>query len=168
MSKIEFDLLGNPYCPTLKYGRGQVKYKSRCVGCTEECEFREEVESLIRAKARKNPIVLFVGSSDVTQSVAFFAKEYNVVRIVVRPEIGDDIGIQTLPKEIKDITSAIPYEIETESFQPKEECFEPKIDIKDFFSQVKVRIEDDRRKMTNALREQHKFARYQSNKFRKK
>lgn len=164
--KIEFDSLGNPYCPTLKRGRANMKFKARCVGCEEKCDMREEVEAIISERAKKNPVVLLVGSTEhISDAVRLFSKTHRVIKVIVKTELLDDVGVLTLPDEIKEILS--PTTVKVEEVKPPAnvdaivEDFKSKIDIKKYL----LRLEAEKRK---DKRQQHKFALRQSNRFRKK
>lgn len=160
---IEFDSLGNPYCPIIKNGRANMRYKARCVGCTEKCDAREEVEAIIQARAKKRPVAVFVGHADFAQTaVRLLGESFRVERIVVLPRICDDVAFQILPEDTD--CAQPPAEIAIQ--EPQAIPFEPEINIKDNFTSVY--IETEKRRQRADARQQHKLALKYSNKFRKK
>ena len=163
MDKIELDMYGWPYCPTLEAGRAGMKYKARCVGCSVKCDAREEVEAIIQARAKKRPVAVFVGHADFAQTaVRLLGESFRVERIVVLPRICDDVAIQLLTEDTD--CAQPPAEIAIQ--EPQAIPFEPKINVKDYFTPVY--IETEKRRQRADTRQQHKLALRYSNKFRKK
>lgn len=163
MDKIELDMYGWPYCPTLEAGRAGMKYKARCVGCSVKCDAREEVEAIILERAKKRPVAVFVGHADFAQTAArLLGESFRVERIVVLPRICDDVAVQILPED----TDCAQPSAEIAIQEPQAIPFEPKINIKDYFTPVY--IETEKRRQRADARQQHKLALRYSNKFRKK
>lgn len=157
MNKIELDIYGWPYCPTLVVGRAGVRYKARYVGCPEKCDAREEVEAIIQARAKKRPVAVFVGHADFAQTaVRLLGEGFRVERIVVLPRICDDVAIQLLTEDIDEVR--LPSEIAIQEALA--------INIKDNFTPIS--IEADNRRQRADIKQQHKLAQRFSNKFRKK
>lgn len=163
MDKIELDMYGWPYCPTLEVGRAGMRYKARCVGCTEKCDRREEVEAVIQARAKKRPVAVFVGHADFAKTAArLLGESFRVERIVVLPRICDDVAVQILPEDTD--CAQPPAEIAIQ--EPQAIPFEPEINIKDYFTPVSIEAEKLRQRAD--IKQQHKLAQRFSNKFRKK
>ena len=142
MDKIELDMYGWPYCPTLEVGRAGMRYKARCVGCTEKCDRREEVEAVIQARAKKRPVAVFVGHADFAKTAArLLGESFRVERIVVLPAICDDVAIQLLPEVADDVQRPANVAIQEAQAIP----LEPEIDIKDFFAPVSLEVEKRKR-----------------------
>lgn len=163
MDKIELDMYGWPYCPTLEVGRAGMRYKARCVGCTEKCDRREEVEAVIQARAKKRPVAVFVGHSNFAPTAArLIGDSCRVERIVVLPSLCDDVAIQLLPDGADDVPPPEYITIQKARAIP----LEPEIDIKDYFAPVSLEVK--KRKRQADIKQQHKFAQRFANKFRKK
>ena len=140
-----------------------MKYKARCVGCSVKCDAREEVEAIILERAKKRPVAVFVGHADFAQTAArLLGESFRVERIVVLPRICDDVAVQILPED----TDCAQPSAEIAIQEPQAIPFEPKINIKDYFTPVY--IETEKRRQRADARQQHKLALRYSNKFRKK